>query len=69
MYVEFATPATALDWITKWGRESPKDERVGEQSGDGLESMHECFASRFARMLIACKHHKFNLRTAMATRP
>ena len=40
-----------------------------EQSGDGLESVHDCFASRFARTLIACKHHKFNLRTAMATRP
>ena len=50
---------------------SPSDERTVslEQSGDGLESIHECFASRFARTLIACKYHKFNLRTAMATRP
>ena len=37
------------------GRESPEEARVGEQSGDGLESMHACFASRFARTLIVCK--------------
>ena len=42
---------------------------MGEQSGDGLESMHESLASRFALTLIACKRHKFNLRKAVATRP
>ena len=31
--------------------------RVTEQNGGGLECTHACLASRFARTLLACKHH------------